>query len=191
MNPSSTDAAEKVALTLLTFVVTIVLAATLSFAVLSQRGEHAVQNLLASLPASLPRLPVPSVAALPQEPPVLAPAAILINEQAIARVDEDAVRLFFVTERADLPEQARSALAHIVAAAKAGTARVHISSFHEDVGDAAAHVELARRRAQAVHALLLSLGVARSSIVLDEPVLTSPELGNAQAQRVQVTLIGH
>lgn len=191
--PPADDEATTVALTIVVLVVAAVVFGVLGFAVLRQWqavdcGD--VHNPCLPVARSLsvatraPRVP------LPLEPPTLAPSAVLINEQAIVRVDGDAVRVFFATGSAELPRQARAALEPTAAAIKAGQ-HAHIGSFHEAVGDVLANMDLAAQRSQAVLDLLVALGAPRTHLHLAEPVLIAPELANAQtqSQRVQITLL--
>lgn len=186
------DEATRVALTLLALIIAAVVLGTVAFAVLRQPPALDCGGIHNPCPRVAVRSAAPRTprAPLPLEPPTLAPAAVLINEQPLVRVDGDAVRVFFATGQADLPRQARAAFEPIAAAIRAGQ-HAHIGSFHEAVGDATANTDLAARRARVVFDLLLNLGAPAARLHLAEPVLIAPEAASAQnpSQRVQITLL--
>lgn len=124
----------------------------------------------------------------PTEPAALAPAAVVFNEQAVVRVDGEIVKFFFATGKAEVAEGAEAALAQVLQGVKDGK-RVRISGFHDAVGDAAANEELAKRRAQAVQATLVRLGVEEARVELAKPAQTLASGSNAEARRVEVFLI--
>lgn len=78
--------------------------------------------------------------------------------------------------------------ADIVAQGKAGKKLV-VAGFNDPRGNAAQNAQLAKSRAQAVQAYLISKGVAASQIELRKPVQTSGAGANlAQERRVDVTV---
>jgi outer membrane protein OmpA-like peptidoglycan-associated protein len=68
------------------------------------------------------------------------------------------------------------------------SARVSVSGYHSPSGDAATNEEVARSRATAVRDVLLGLGVAESSIVLDKPLVTTGGGEERESRRVEVSV---
>jgi len=115
------------------------------------------------------------------------PASVEIDE-ALVRVDNGVVKFYFATGKADVAIGGNEALADVVRGVTNGK-RARISGFHDATGDAAANAELAKQRAQAVQATLLSLGVKEEVIELRKPEQTLAGGSNAEARRVEVVLI--
>lgn len=67
--------------------------------------------------------------------------------------------------------------------------RVLISGFHDATGDVAVNEALSKRRAQAVQAKLIRLGVAPERVQLAKPAQTLANGSNDEARRVEVVLI--
>ena len=116
-----------------------------------------------------------------------APAAQGEADAPSIQVEGDVVKFYFATARADVAAGASEALAQVVAAAAQGR-NVVISGFHDATGDAARNEELAKLRAQAVRAALVTLGVAEERLQLQKPQQTQADGTNSQARRVEVTL---
>jgi outer membrane protein OmpA-like peptidoglycan-associated protein len=99
------------------------------------------------------------------------------------------VRLYFELGRSELPEDARTQLAPLLASARqARGARWLVSGYHDASGDAAANAELAKQRAFAVRDLLVSAGVDVASIELSKPMVTMGGDEAREARRVEVRL---
>lgn len=116
----------------------------------------------------------------------VAPAAATAMTAAPA---DRSVRLYFELGKADLPADAMSQLAPLISAAKdAAGANWLVSGYHDASGDTAANAELAKQRAFAVRDLLVSAGVASSSIELSKPMETMGGADAREARRVEVML---
>ncbi|MCA0324735.1 MAG: OmpA family protein [Proteobacteria bacterium] len=125
---------------------------------------------------------VPAVAAAP------APMAVVeVVEGAAIRVEGGVVKFFFASGSAAVAEGAQGALAEVVKGVAAGKMAV-ISGFHDTTGDPALNEELAKQRAQAVRAVLQSLGIGEDKLNLKKPEVTTASGSNAEARRVEVTL---
>ncbi len=123
--------------------------------------------------------PPAMVAAAPAPAPAAAPAMIVV----------DVVKLYFVTGKADLPADAAAKLAPLADKAKASGKKVKVSGYHDATGDLAANQELAKQRAIAVRDQLKAAGVAEDKVELAKPELTQGSGDNAEARRVEITLL--
>lgn len=97
-------------------------------------------------------------------------------------------RLYFELGQAELPADARAALAPYIAAAKDRHRAIAVSGFHDTSGDATANEELAKKRAFAVRDLLIGAGVPAERIELRKPAVTAGDGDPREARRVEVTL---
>ena len=114
--------------------------------------------------------------------------AVLVVEEALVRVDNGVVKFYFATGKADVAIGGNVALADVVRGVTNGK-RARISGFHDATGDAAVNAELAKQRALAVQATLLTMGVDQNMIELSKPEETLAGGSNAEARRVEVMLI--
>ena len=180
------DDQQRFALGLVFTLVAAVVASVVGFA--AQRSGLAVATT--TVPASATAAAAAAVDATPAplEPAALAPAAVVLTEQAAVRVDGNRVKFFFAKGKTDVAPGAQEALATVLKGAKAGQ-RIRISGFHDATGDAALNVELAKRRAVAVRDLLLNLGVDEALLELVKPEHTLANGSNDKARRVEVLLI--
>ena len=180
------DDQQRFALGLVFTLVAAVVASVVGFA--AQRSGLAVATT--TVPASATAAAAAAVDATPAplEPAALAPAAVVLTEQAAVRVDGNKVKFFFAKGKTDVAPGAQEALATVLEGAKAGQ-RIRISGFHDATGDAALNVELAKRRAVAVRDLLLNLGVDEALLELVKPEHTLANGSNDKARRVEVLLI--
>lgn len=180
------DDQQRFALGLVFTLVAAVVASVIGFA--AQRSGLAVATT--TVPASATAAAAAAVDATPAplEPAALAPAAVVLTEQAAVRVDGNRVKFFFAKGKTDVAPGAQEALATVLEGAKAGQ-RIRISGFHDATGDAALNVELAKRRAVAVRDLLLNLGVDEALLELVKPEHTLANGSNDKARRVEVLLI--
>lgn len=119
-----------------------------------------------------------------------APAATgtAVVEDASVVVENGVVKFYFATGQADLAPGAVDALAEAIAAAQAGSA-LAISGFHDATGSLEANEELAKRRAQAVRDVLAAAGVKPESLQLSKPEVTTGTGNNAEARRVEVSIV--
>lgn len=186
MPAANGDDQQRFALGLVFTLVAAVVASVIGFA--AQRSGLAVATT--TVPASATAAAAAAVDATPAplEPAALAPAAVVLTEQAAVRVDGNKVKFFFAKGKTDVAPGAQEALATVLEGAKAGQ-RIRISGFHDATGDAALNVELAKRRAVAVRDLLLSLGVDEALLELVKPEHTLANGSNDKARRVEVLLI--
>ena len=186
MPAANEDDQQRFALGLVFTLVAAVVASVIGFA--AQRSGLAVATT--TVPASATAAAAAAVDATPAplEPAALAPAAVVLTEQAAVRVDGNKVKFFFAKGKTDVAPGAQEALATVLEGAKAGQ-RIRISGFHDATGDAALNVELAKRRAVAVRDLLLSLGVDEALLELVKPEHTLANGSNDKARRVEVLLI--
>ncbi|WP_159911280.1 OmpA family protein [Pantoea sp. 18069] len=114
--------------------------------------------------------------------------AVVLYEEALVRVDNGVVKFYFATGKADVAIGGNVALADVVRGVTNGK-RARISGFHDATGDSAVNAELAKQRALAVQATLLTLGVDQNMIELSKPEQTLAGGSNAEARRVEVVLI--
>lgn len=124
------------------------------------------------------------------KPAVAAPAAAgtVVVEDASVVVENGVVKFYFAVGQADLAPGAVDALAEAIAAAQAGNA-LAISGFHDATGNVEANEELAKRRAQAVRDVLAAAGVKPESLQLRKPEVTTGTGNNAEARRVEVSIV--
>lgn len=114
--------------------------------------------------------------------------AVVAEDVASVKVEGGVVKFYFATARADVAPGANEALAEVVKAVGEGK-RAIISGFHDATGDAAKNAELAKQRAFAVRDVLKALGVAEDRMELKKPEETQGSGSNAEARRVEVTVL--
>jgi outer membrane protein OmpA-like peptidoglycan-associated protein len=135
-----------------------------------------------------------AVAAAPAAAPVAttaAPGAAADDVLIDAPLEGDvAGTLFFDFGSAALPADAPVAVAAIKTAAEAAAGRkLVISGFHDATGDPAKNAELAKERAKAVRAALVTAGLAADRVALRRPESTTGTGDDRQARRVEVRLV--
>jgi K(+)-stimulated pyrophosphate-energized sodium pump len=121
--------------------------------------------------------------------PAASVAAPATTAAAPAMIVIDVVKLYFVTGKAELPADAAPKLAPLADKAKAGSNKIKVSGYHDATGDVAANQELAKQRAFAVRDYLKSAGIAEDRIELAKPELTQGSGDNAEARRVEVSVL--
>ena len=133
------------------------------------------------------------VAALSGDKPAQAPAAAAAGEvdQAPAMATgpgvPQLVKFYFDTGKAELPADAGAQVQAIVDYAKSSpNTKIGISGFHDKTGDAAANLELAKNRAKASRAMLVSAGVPEDRLILVKPQETTGGADDREARRVEV-----
>lgn len=129
-------------------------------------------------PAAMAAVPAPQDAAS---------AAQTASDAASVKIENDMVKFYFASGKAELAPGANAALADVVKGAQAGR-KLLISGFHDATGNAAQNVELAKRRALAVHDALKASGVAEEKIVVKKPEVLKVSGSDAESRRVEVTL---
>ena len=99
-------------------------------------------------------------------------------------------KLYFDTGKADVPADAATALAPMIAYVKGSKDTVlAVSGFHDKTGDPAANATLAKNRALAVKGVLIAAGLADGSVVLMKPAPSAdggPD--DKEARRVEVLI---
>lgn len=183
-NTMDDDAQQRFALGLVFILIALVVSAVLGVVVVESRGATSGGVAVSARNVSSAQNLTPA----PTEPAALAPAAIVLNERAAVRVDGAVVKFFFATGKADVAQGADEALAQVLQGVQAGK-RVLISGFHDATGDVAVNEALSKRRAQAVQAKLIRLGVAPERVQLAKPAQTLANGSNDEARRVEVVLI--
>jgi len=99
------------------------------------------------------------------------------------------VELYFDTGSTAVDPGASLQLGELAEYAKANpSSRVTVSGYHSPSGDAATNEEVSKNRALAVRDVLMGLGVAESSIVLDKPLVTTGGGEERESRRVEVSV---
>ncbi len=130
---------------------------------------------------------------MPAVPVITAPlpgatmAAATTAEMASVKSENGVVKFYFVTGKADLAPGSAEALTSVVKATKDGQTAL-VSGYHDASGDAAKNAELAKQRAMAVQAALVSAGAPADKVELAKPAETQIGGPAAEARRVEVTL---
>ena len=104
-------------------------------------------------------------------------------------MDNGVVKFFFASGKAEVAAGANTALVEVIKGVVEGGKRASISGYHDATGDLAKNQELAKLRAMAVADALKSLGVAEDKIELKKPEQSQASGSNAEARRVEVTLV--
>lgn len=126
-------------------------------------------------------LPAPAPQAEVAPAPLPAPAPV---EVAIPRAD-----VFFDVAKTELPADAGTALAGVIAYLVANpTSMAVVSGYHDPTGDLATNEELAKNRALAVRGALVAGGVTAARIDLQKPVVSTGDGSLEAARRVEVTI---
>jgi len=136
----------------------------------------------------VPLLPMPSGTAAPAAHGA-APAAAEAPAAPAAAAAQEAVVLF-ETGSKDIGADGQAALKAMAEFLGAnGAAKVAISGYTDASGDPAKNEELAKERAQAVQAVLVSGGVAEDRIALQKPEVITGSGDADQARRVEVRVV--
>ena len=126
-------------------------------------------------------LPAPAPQAEVAPAPLPAPAPV---EVALPRAD-----VFFDVAKTELPADAGTALAGVIAYLVANpTSMAVVSGYHDPTGDLATNEELAKNRALAVRGALVAGGVTAARIDLQKPVISTGDGSLEAARRVEVTI---
>lgn len=168
---SDDDSQQRFALGFLFALIALVVS-TVVGAVVYQRGiAHAVQESAEPVADSATNIPV-------------------VVQEDVARivVADGVVKFYFASGKAELADGANAALADVVKGIQDGK-RARISGYHDATGGLALNAELAKQRAQAVQAALITLGIAEDKVELSKPEQTQADGNNAEARRVEVILI--
>jgi outer membrane protein OmpA-like peptidoglycan-associated protein len=142
--------------------------------------------------ASPPAAPVATAPATPT--PAVATPAVAASEtttQKFMVVDAvPAAKVYFGLDKTDLPDDVDKTLAKVVEYLKAHPEnKAQISGFHDPSGNKAHNEELALNRARAVRGALDKLGISRERVVMQKPLETTGTGSNAEARRVEVSVV--
>jgi len=113
---------------------------------------------------------------------------VVIPDGASIHVENGVVNFYFATGSADLAPGAAEALAAVIKGVESGRKAV-VSGFHDVTGDAAINEELAKKRAKTVRDVLVGLSVPPGRIDLQKPAMAAASGSDAEARRVEVSLI--
>lgn len=164
--------------------IAVTLAIVVSLFVIALAIGHAIGQAGKKPAAVKAAAPAPAAAA-PAAPAAPAPAPASVAAPAAATM----AKLYFDLGKADLPADAATVLAPLIAAAKAATnSRLVISGFHDASGDPLKNAELAKQRAFAVRDALKAAGIGEAQIELEKPAVTTGGADAREARRVEVTL---
>lgn len=114
--------------------------------------------------------------------------SVVIPEGASIRVENGVVNFYFATGSADLAPGAAEALAIVIQEVERGRKAV-VSGFHDTTGDLAINEALAKKRAETVRDVLVGLAVPADKINLQKPAMSAGSGNDAEARRVEVTLV--
>jgi outer membrane protein OmpA-like peptidoglycan-associated protein len=109
-------------------------------------------------------------------------------DAASVKVENGVVKFYFASGKTAVAAGGNEALTDVVKAVAGGKKAV-ISGFNDPTGDAAKNAELSKQRAFAVRDALKALGVADDKIELKKPENTNAAGSNAEARRVEVTVL--
>ncbi len=129
--------------------------------------------------------PPAQAAHAPAQAAATAPAAT--TDLPSVKVENDVVKFYFATAKADVAAGAAAALAEVVKGVAEGKKAV-VSGFTDASGDPARNEELAKQRALAVRDALKAAGVAEDKVELLKPEQITASGDAAQARRVEVKL---
>ncbi len=122
----------------------------------------------------------PATAGCCAAPVVTAPAATAVTP--IPTAD-----LYFELDKFDLPADASTKLAPIIAYLKANaSAKAIISGYHDPTGSPADNEELAESRAKAARGALITAGIAEERVVLQKPQDATGTGTHEQARRASI-----
>ena len=126
--------------------------------------------------------------AAPRMAVVTETVSVVIPDGASIRVVGGVVNFYFASGSADLAPGAAEALAAVYKGVQGGK-KAKVSGFHDTTGDPAINEELAKKRAVMVRDVLVGLGVAADKVDLQKPAVSAGSGNNAEARRVEVTLV--
>jgi outer membrane protein OmpA-like peptidoglycan-associated protein len=124
---------------------------------------------------------------------IVLPAPVLVEEIVLIEgpLSGDLVStLYFGMAEAALPAEAAAELNKVVQAMAAAPARrIVLSGFHDESGDAAKNIELAKQRALSARDALMAAGVDKARIALRKPEVTVGSGSEQEARRVELRLV--
>jgi K(+)-stimulated pyrophosphate-energized sodium pump len=118
----------------------------------------------------------------------MALAAKAAADAASVKVENGAVKFYFASGKAELPQGGKDALKDILAGVAAGK-KAMVSGYVDASGDPVKNAELAKLRAFAVRDLLKASGLADDKVELKKPEdIKAGATSAAEGRRVEVTL---
>ena len=169
-NSSDDDSQTRFALGFLFALIALVVSTVVGTVVYKRGIAHAPKAEMAAPAANATNVPV-----------------VIEEDVASVIVEDGVVKFYFASGKAEVAEGGNAALADVVKGVQDGK-RAVISGFHDATGSVEVNAELAKKRAQAVQAALLALGVAEDKVELKKPEQMQADGSNAQARRVEVIL---
>ena len=122
-------------------------------------------------------------------PETAAPAASAAP--AAASGDALAEKIFFAAGKNAMPDDAKKSIDAALAYLKGkADAKVEITGYTDETGNAAANLELAKERAKAVREALVAAGAARERITMKPPAEVTGGADNREARRVEINAGG-
>lgn len=176
-NSSDDDSQQRFALGFLFALIALVVSTVVGVVVYKRGIAHA--------PAAKP------VAVKTVELTAVSASGNVIAEDAASVVvmDNGVVKFYFASGKAEVAPGANTALVEVIKGVVEGGKKAEVSGYHDATGDLAKNQELAKLRAMAVADALKSLGVAEDKISLKKPEQSQASGTNAEARRVEVTLV--
>ena len=137
--------------------------------------------------AVAPAAAISAPAVVPSSAP--APAAVVEASKGATLGAIPAAKVYFAVNKYEPPAEAAKELDAMVVYARANpSSQLSVSGFHDKTGDVEKNHELAKNRAIAVKNVLVSAGVAESSIILQKPQETTGGADDREARRVEVSV---
>ncbi len=152
----------------------------------------AVTKPVAAVTTPVAAAVAPAVVAAAPVVAAAAPAAALATDAKVFYADAPipAARVYFASDKTDLPSDSRKTLAEVVAYLKANSAaKASLSGYHDPQGNKARNEELALNRARAVRGELETLGIGKDRVIMQKPVETTGSGNNKEARRVEVAAV--
>lgn len=112
-------------------------------------------------------------------------------QAAVPAVVEEVIveKIFFEVNAEGLPADGAVVVTRMVEFVRARPgAHVVISGYHDATGDPQVNEELAKRRAQSVHAALVAAGIAAEQLEMSKPAETTGGAEGREARRVELRL---
>lgn len=182
------DQDQKVALIVVAALVTLIIAGVIAFSAMSGSSSDTKNN--AATTASTSTIEQNKDAGATANAAATSATATLElkDDESKVIVENGVVKFYFASGKADLAAGANDALADVVKGIKAGQ-KATISGYHDSTGDPAKNAELAKKRATSVRDAIVALGVPADALELKKPEQMEIKGNNAQARRVEVTLV--
>jgi outer membrane protein OmpA-like peptidoglycan-associated protein len=149
-------------------------------------NQEVAQTVVPAVVATVPVVEAVKVDPAKVEPAKVEPAKVEPAKVAVQSAPP-AAKLYFDTGKFDLRADADSVLKATIDYAKATpSAKLTVSGFHDQRGNAQSNAELAKNRAKVVAAKLNELGIMESRIFLEKPTEIVGGGNDQEARRVEV-----